>query len=282
MTPFSCLSAEAIRDQLERLRRSAAFAGSDKLFAFLHFVVEETLERDGASLKEWVIGNAVYGRDPPYDPRIDSTVRVEARRLRRKLAEHYEGAGRLDGVLITLPVGGYLPSFAVHSTALSSVGASPSESGAPTLAILPFRALSARDEDAAFADGLTDEVIFLAANAGLVRVAPRMVVFQYRDRRYGVPALARELGVTSLTHGALRCSGKTIRVTLELCDASGFVVWSDRLDAVGEDRLGLQETLAASIWQRLARYFADRAPETEMGSAPFDAHSAEPLRRLNS
>jgi len=78
-----------------------------RLMVFLQFVVDETLNDEPGSLKEAVIGNAVYGREPSYDSRIHSTVRVEARRLRRKLDEYYAGPGRDDPVRISLPTGAY-------------------------------------------------------------------------------------------------------------------------------------------------------------------------------
>ena len=76
---------EDVRAELERIR-AHAFTGSDKLYAFLHFVVEEALAGRAATLKELVIGIELYGGVIEYDPRIDSAVRVEARRLRRKRA----------------------------------------------------------------------------------------------------------------------------------------------------------------------------------------------------
>ena len=51
-----------VRAQLERLQGSPKFAGSVRLLAFLRFIVEETLNGGGRSLKEAVIGNAVFGR----------------------------------------------------------------------------------------------------------------------------------------------------------------------------------------------------------------------------
>lgn len=42
----------AIRRQVERLQQSAIFANSGRLLALLRFVVDETLERGGLSLKE--------------------------------------------------------------------------------------------------------------------------------------------------------------------------------------------------------------------------------------
>ena len=49
---------------------------------FLRYVVERALAGEGDQLKEYVIGVAVFGRGDDYDPRLDSIVRVEARRLR--------------------------------------------------------------------------------------------------------------------------------------------------------------------------------------------------------
>ncbi|MDR6625847.1 hypothetical protein [Caulobacter segnis] len=70
---------EEVWAQLERLR-AHAFTGSGKLYAFLRFVVEEALAGRAATLKELVIGAELYGGVVDYDPRIDSAVRVEARR----------------------------------------------------------------------------------------------------------------------------------------------------------------------------------------------------------
>ena len=65
------LPASAIREQMNLLRKSPAFSGSDRLIELLSYVVEETLNGRATDLKEAVIGNAVYQREPPYDPRID-------------------------------------------------------------------------------------------------------------------------------------------------------------------------------------------------------------------
>jgi len=75
------------------------------------FLCSEALRPDGAALKEVTIGNALYQRHPPYDPRIDSSVRVEVRRLRMKLRAYYAGGGAKDLIRIELPVGRYTPTF---------------------------------------------------------------------------------------------------------------------------------------------------------------------------
>ena len=102
-------SGDDVRRQLDRLLASAVFANAGRMSRFLKFVVEQTLAGEGERLKEYVIGIEVFDRDASYDPRLDSIVRVEAARLRSKLAEYYAGEGRGDAVVLNLPKGGYAP-----------------------------------------------------------------------------------------------------------------------------------------------------------------------------
>ena len=101
----------AAREELRRVVTSPVFEDSERLVRFLTFVVEETLEGRGASLKESVIGVEVFQRDPGYDPKIDPIVRVQARRLRAKLDAWYAAGGQASALRITLPKGGYAPQF---------------------------------------------------------------------------------------------------------------------------------------------------------------------------
>lgn len=105
MTP----TTDEVREQLGRLLASAGFANAGRMSRFLKFVVEQALAGEGERLKEYVIGVEVFDRDASYDPRVDAIVRVEAARLRAKLAEYYAGEGRTDAVVLTLPKGGYAP-----------------------------------------------------------------------------------------------------------------------------------------------------------------------------
>src|SRR6516165_3850469 len=107
----SVCSTEAVRRELERVLASKGFARNERLSRFLRVVVERHLQGRDADLKESVIGIEVFGRQPGFDPRQDSTVRSEAARLRGRLAEYYAGEGVGDDVIIELPKGGYTPAF---------------------------------------------------------------------------------------------------------------------------------------------------------------------------
>ncbi|MGI8741231.1 MAG: hypothetical protein ACR2NN_01420 [Bryobacteraceae bacterium] len=62
-------------------------------------------------LKEYLIGLEVFNRQNDFDPRVDSIVRVEARRLRMKMEEYYQKEGLHNHIWIELRKGSYVPIF---------------------------------------------------------------------------------------------------------------------------------------------------------------------------
>ena len=92
-----------IEAELARLAASSLFRRSPRHVRFLRHLVRCTLAGESARLREVALGVEVFLRHASrFDPRADSIVRVEARRLRQKLARWYadEGAdARLEFVL---------------------------------------------------------------------------------------------------------------------------------------------------------------------------------------
>jgi hypothetical protein len=77
----------------------------------LRYLAEHSLDHPGVALKEYQIATEVLGRPPGFDPQSDSTVRVQAGRLRVKLAEYYNHEGTNDPILVEIPKGSYVLSF---------------------------------------------------------------------------------------------------------------------------------------------------------------------------
>jgi TolB-like protein len=139
--------ADAVRAQLDRILASSGFANADRLSRFLRFVVERTLDGEGDQLKEYRLGTEVFDRPADYDPRLDSIVRVEARRLRSKLAEYYEGPGRADPIVIRVDKGGYAATFDAATFDAATFEAPPADAPAgpgPTMALTPAAAAGRR------------------------------------------------------------------------------------------------------------------------------------------
>jgi predicted ATPase len=105
------VSAEAVRAQLARILQSTIFAHAPHLSRLLSHLVDRTLDGGAEQLKEYSLGVDVFDRGQSFDPRSDTIVRVQARRLRAKLKDYYSTHGRLDSVRIEVPTGRYVAVF---------------------------------------------------------------------------------------------------------------------------------------------------------------------------
>lgn len=123
------IAAQSVREQLAKILAGDAFTDSERMRRFLLLVVEEKPKNSPGRLKEFVIGVEVFDKKPPYDPRLDPIVRVEARRLRVKLREYYETQGRIDNILIDLPKGSYSPTFSLRSASAAPIAPEPRSAG---------------------------------------------------------------------------------------------------------------------------------------------------------
>ena len=101
----------AVQQALARVVASGGFANSPRMSRFLRFVVEETMAGRASGLKEYAVGVHVFDKADSYDPTVDPTVRVEAAKLRAKLARYYESEGRQEALVIEIPKGGYSARF---------------------------------------------------------------------------------------------------------------------------------------------------------------------------
>lgn len=109
--PQAAVSPTDVREALQCVLASAPFLRSQRPSHFLRFIVESSLAGKEDQIKEYLIGVEVFARAADYDPKDDPVVRIEAGRLRKKLAEYYGRAGANDPVIIEVPKGGYVPSF---------------------------------------------------------------------------------------------------------------------------------------------------------------------------
>jgi predicted ATPase len=109
--PQAPVDTERVRAHARHVLDSGSFSKAHSLRRFLAYVVDETLAGRADTLKEYAIGVEVFGRGEGFDPRADTIVRVQARRLRSKLEQYYAVAGYPDGIAIHVPTGSYLPHF---------------------------------------------------------------------------------------------------------------------------------------------------------------------------
>jgi TolB-like protein len=266
-----------VRAALDHVLASSSFANAGRLSRMLRFVVERTLDGQGDQLKEYVLGVEVFDRPSEYDPRLDSIVRVEARRLRAKLAEYYEGDGAGDRLRIRLAKGGYAPTFErVSASAAPPVASRPARRKIPlalvvaaavllaaaayvwpslgrpassdkvvTVAVLPFHVFSGRDDDRRLADRLADGVTAELARIASLGVASHTSASQYRDPQRSVREIGRALGVGVVMEGTAHIDGPMVRLEVRLVDATlGRKLWVEEFIAQSDALDRLERTVA--------------------------------------
>jgi TolB-like protein len=214
-----------VQEQVEKMLCSPVFSRSRRLCRFLRFTVDQTLQGRQSALKEYLVGVEVFGKSESFDPRIDSIVRVEARRLRVKLEAYYRTEGSNDPIVILFPKGSYIPTILRREQV-------PAAKRGGAIAVRPFVSLDPDPNGSAFCAGFTTDLIgALTSRPGL-----RVVTFANHDR----PDL--------LLEGNVRRNGERLRVSAQLIDVSrGEYIWSDTYDREATDIFDVQDELSQTI-----------------------------------
>jgi len=277
----SAFSEDLIRAELARVLESPIFAQSERLGRFLRFAVEHAISGSEDGLKEYVIGTEVYDRKPPYHPTQDSIVRTEARRLRIKLKEYYESAGKDNPLCIYFRPGNYIPVFRPKAAAPGQDASGSAEeqvfvegAGIP-VAVIPFLDASGQPLSSEFARGVTDELVHDLMHCEGVRVVATSSIAQMGSQAQDISSLAQRLGVQIIFEGSVRLEGARVRVTSRMVSADGFQLWSQRFDAeaVPSTFFDVQEQFASALVNRVRpRQSIIRNGEASAGSIVLSLH----------
>ncbi|AIF46006.1 winged helix-turn-helix domain-containing tetratricopeptide repeat protein [Dyella japonica] len=123
----------------------------------------------------------------------------------------------------------------------------------PTLVVLPLHVIGDDKNEAAFADGLSEELTtHLARIEGLRLIAGNSAE---RAQRAGFDAaqLAERLHVTHAIEGSLREAGDQLRIDLRLIEVpSGKTIWAQGYDRKLADVLVVQQDMAQSVASTLS------------------------------
>jgi hypothetical protein len=126
---------EPFSQQIDKIIKSHSLRGSESLRKLLQYLAKQALNHPDAPLKEYQIATEVYGRPSDFDPQTDSTIRVQAGRLRLKLAEYYGAEGAADPLVVKIPKGSYHLTFEARS-----LQPKPIDSGGQLQAVPPSEA----------------------------------------------------------------------------------------------------------------------------------------------
>jgi hypothetical protein len=122
---------EPQRAELEAVLRSEQFMRAPTLAHLLKYLCEKLFAGEARQIKEYSVGVEVFHRGASFDQDADSIVRVEANRLRKRLAAYYAGEGASHRLHIGIPLGQYVPEFkaAARQAEVEAVPAAPTAAG---------------------------------------------------------------------------------------------------------------------------------------------------------
>ena len=134
------------RAELKTVLESKGFVRAPTLANLLSYLCEKLFAGQANQIKEYSIAVEAFRRGDSFDQDSDSIVRVEANRLRRRLAEYYQGEGARNPLQISIPLGQYVPRFERRAVPDESQPAEtpavPSPADAGPVAPAPHRAVA--------------------------------------------------------------------------------------------------------------------------------------------
>jgi TolB-like protein len=118
----------------------------------------------------------------------------------------------------------------------------------PSIAVLPFKNLSADPEQEYLADGIVEDITMALSLFRRLFVIARNSSFTYRGRTVDVKQVGRELGVRYVLEGSVRKAGNRIRIAGQLIDTETREhLWAGRFEGALQDVFNLQDHVTESV-----------------------------------
>jgi adenylate cyclase len=224
------LPPAAVLEQLERILSAPEFVASERMTAFLRFVVTEKLEGREDRIKQYTIATKVFERESGFDQQNDPVVRVQAAKVRRALQRYYFQEGCTDPIRIEIPKGTYVPLFSSIEAAEETVSSAMARtSRPPTVAVMPFANQTGDASQDYFAAGFSEDLSTELSRFRGVSVVAYYTTQQYAADTGDVGQVGRDLNADYLLTGSVRQFEPELRINIQLCGTmDGHQIWGER------------------------------------------------------
>jgi len=236
----------------EAMRQRNASVPEDKRISF----------RVGINLGEIITeGDDIYGTGVNVAARLEAMAEPGGicvsgsvyDQIQSILSLGYEDQGERLVKNISKPVRSYSVKFGAGEARAEPDGQPTDEAHraadeTPSIAVLPFKNMSADPEQEFFADGITEDIITALSKISGMMVIARNATFAYKDKASEVSQVGRQLGVRYVLEGSVRRGGDKVRITAQLVDATdGHQVWGARFDRDLTDVFALQDEITSNV-----------------------------------
>lgn len=162
---------------------------------------------------------------------------------RRPDARYYGRAMGFFGVGILVA----LVAFAALSR-VRSEHERPSATGVRSIAVLPFDDLSESQDQAYFADGISEELLNRLAQIPDLKVPARTASFAFRGSSAGGVDIGKRLNVQAYLEGTVRRDGNSVRVSVRLIDVrTQEPLWHNEYEKQISSVFAIQDEIASDI-----------------------------------
>ncbi len=241
---------EEIRSACNALLSSDAFIKAPRMGRLLTYLVEQAIAGRSRNTNEYAIGIDVFDRDPAnYVPAEDPVVRVQVGRLRQRLNSYYCQQGAAAALVISIPLGSYMPVILRRNPAPSSPGSG--------LIIQPIHYIAERSDGHAFTHGLYEELL----DQLFQTFGEAFAVLPVTASANGDAMTSKELlcgaSVNHSIEGSVRVDAERIRASFRIVDSSlRRIRWARHFDRSIGFGIQQQEELATSICTALKQVFS--------------------------
>ena len=136
--------------------------------------------------------------------------------------------------------------------------ATAADTGARSIAVLPFVNMSSDAEQEFFSDGITEEILNSLASVKELKVAGRTSSFAFKGQNDDLRRIGDALGVEHILEGSVRKAGAKVRITAQLIQVDdGFHLWSETYDRELTDVFAIQDEIANEILRQLKSQLLD-------------------------
>jgi len=117
-----------------------------------------------------------------------------------------------------------------------------------SIGVLPFENMSSDPEQEFLSDGISEELLNALAKLQNLQVAARTSSFAFKGQNLSITEIGGKLNVDAILEGSVRKSGKKLRITAQLIDATdGYHLWSETYDRELTDVFQIQDDITNAI-----------------------------------
>jgi len=196
---------------------------------------------------------------------------------RTRFASGWPGWRLVVAVVLMLGVAALWWAFGIRGVKVPATVEPQSVVAPHSIAVMPFLDMSPEQDQAYFADGISEEILNLLAQVPGLRVIARTSSFSFKGQNVDIATIAERLNVTHVLEGSVRKDSNRIRITAQLVNASTSEhLWSDMYDRELESIFTVQDEVSAAITGALKEHLGLRLEQIPRAipAANTEAHEA--------